>query len=332
MKKLIVPLIQSQRDNRWASVILGNNNQAQFNVGNYGCLITSFANYLGKTPVDINNVKGLFVKESGEFVWNQTPLIGLNNVYTSTRYDDVVTSQGINKMKSFINEGHPLICEIDFNPNTIQEDQHYVLVIGYDETKEDSFIAVDPWTGTVIDLSVYGGVKRTIYTFRAYDKVLPFDTGVDYFLGIDLNNKESIKVCVQTWKDVTDGKYIKKEDSDKLITSSVTPLKQTILDKELTISNLNNQIAQLEKEKNVLADELKVCQTNGQSSVELNNNLIKVTQELNQLKLDYEKAKANWELKEVSYNRQISLLTTKYGATKSSIKKLLIDYIFGKTI
>jgi len=173
MKKLITPLIQSQRDNRWASVILGNNNQTQFNIGNYGCLITSLANYLGKTPVDINNVKALFTQGGGDFIWSQTSLIGLNNVYTSPRYEDEVTTQGINKMKSLIDEGRPLICEIDFNPTTTKEDQHYVLIHGYDENLPDTFIGIDPWTGTVIDLSVYGGVKRTLYCFRAYDKTLP---------------------------------------------------------------------------------------------------------------------------------------------------------------
>ncbi len=38
----------------------------------------------------------------------------------------------------------------------------------------------------------------------------------DYYKGIDLNNKESIKVCVDAWKDVIDGKYIKKEKLSEL--------------------------------------------------------------------------------------------------------------------
>lgn len=37
-------------------------------------------------------------------------------------------------------------------------------------------------------------------------------TVVDYYRGIDLTNKESIKACVDAWKDVVDGKYVKKED------------------------------------------------------------------------------------------------------------------------
>lgn len=36
--------------------------------------------------------------------------------------------------------------------------------------------------------------------------------GSDYYKEIDLNNKESIKVCVDIWRDVVDGKYVKKVD------------------------------------------------------------------------------------------------------------------------
>ena len=334
MKKLTVPLIQSQRDSRWSAVILGNNSLSQYNIGNYGCLITSLANYLGKTPVDINNIKGLFVTNGGDFIWSQTGLIGLNIIYTSPNYTGPATTQAITKMKTLLDEGRPLLCEIDFNTTTDEEEMHFILIIGYDDSSPTSeeFIAIDPWTGTEISASVYGGVRRMLINFRAYDKILPFYTGEQYYLGIDLNNKESIKVCVATWKDVIDGKYVKKEDSDKLIQAAVLPLKQTLSNKESTISNLNGQIAQLEKDKNMLADELKVCQQAGEVNVELNNKLIQVTQELNQIRLDLEQSRSNWSLKEVAYNKQISLLTTKYNATKSSLKKLLIDYIFGKTI
>lgn len=183
-------------------------------------------------------------------------------------------------------------------------------------------------TGSNCHLRTYPNYNNIIGWLRP--KPISVSTSADYFLGIDLNNKDSIKVCVQTWKDVTDGKYVKKEDCDKLVQSAVTPLKQTIADKEATISNLNGQIAQLEKDKNLLADELKVCQSTNQSNSGLHDNLIQTTQELNQLKLNYEKAKGDWGLKEVGYNKQIALLTTKYTATKSSLKKLLIDYIFGK--
>jgi len=110
-----------------------------------------------------------------------------------------------------------------------------------------------------------------------------------------------------------------------------TFLRGEIQKKDDTINNLNNIISGLESEKNRLADELRVCELNSQVNAELNNKIIQLTQELNQLKLDYEQSKSNWQISEVAYQKQLALLTTKYAATKSSIKKLLIDYIFGKS-
>ncbi len=185
-------------------------------------------------------------------------------------------------------------------------------------------------TGPHLHWGYYRFPRNRQNGFAGFIDQTPYISSDDYFLGIDLNNKESIKVCVQAWKDVIDGKYIKQSDLQVKIDEAIQSLKQTISDKENTIINLNGQISGLEKDKNLLADELKVCQSSNQSTLELNDKLIAITQEFNQLKLDYEKAKGDWSLKEVSYNKQIALLTTKYEATKSSIKKLLVDYIFGK--
>jgi hypothetical protein len=140
--------------------------------------------------------------------------------------------------------------------------------------------------------------------------------GTQYYLGIDLTNIESLKVCIQEWKNVADGLYVKKEE--------VAALTQTI-------ANLNAQVATLEKSNNVLAEERRVCQLNLKDHVDCQSKIMQMTQELNQMKLDYEQSKSNWLISEVAYKKQLALLTTKYNATKSSIKKLLIDYIFGKS-
>lgn len=129
--------------------------------------------------------------------------------------------------------------------------------------------------------------------------------------------------------------FYKPEDVINFINErkgEITKLNGVINDKDTTINNLNGQIAALEKDKNILADELKICQQAGEVNLELNDKLIQITQEYNQLRLDHEQLRSNWSLKEVALNKQIALLTTKYQANKSSIKKLLIDYIFGKTI
>lgn len=54
------------------------------------------------------------------------------------------------------------------------------------------------------------------HTYSNVDGWLHFKGNTDYYKGIDLNNKDSIKVCVDTWKDVVDGLYVKKQDYKKL--------------------------------------------------------------------------------------------------------------------
>jgi len=175
MKKLIPPLKQSQRDSRWANTFLGFNTSQPYTIGNFGCLITSLANYCGKTPLEVNNTlkaNNGFVS-GGLLVWGKVSTIGLNETYASPRYESAVPDEALNKLRSLIDSGHPAVVEVDFYPNTTQEDMHWVLVTGYGDG--ETFYAVDPWTGTDIDLAVYGGIRRTVYSFRAYDKTLAFE-------------------------------------------------------------------------------------------------------------------------------------------------------------
>ena len=77
-------------------------------------------------------------------------------------------------------------------------------------------------------------VEGTIGSFRSFDQNWPSGSlckvvnhyytnvlgwlhpisnqGADYYKEIDLNNKESIKICVDIWSDVVNGKYVKKEN------------------------------------------------------------------------------------------------------------------------
>uniref|UniRef100_A0A7C5URM9 CHAP domain-containing protein n=1 Tax=candidate division CPR3 bacterium TaxID=2268181 RepID=A0A7C5URM9_UNCC3 len=185
----------------------------------------------------------------------------------------------------------------------------------------EAFSQNDP-TGSPCILKKYS-YNNVIGFIRPKKELAKLD---DYYLGIDLNNKESIKVCVSTWKRVIDGEFVEKSKYQEL---------------ENAIANLNQQISDLNAKNTIINDEnkdlrdqLKDCQDkieegNITSSTQ-SEQLLTLTQELNRLKLDYENAKKDFGIKEINYQKQIKTLQTKYDATKSSIKKLLIDYIFGK--
>lgn len=168
-------LLLSQRDSKWANILLGFNTNLPYTLGNFGCLITCLSMYIGKLVNETNDIlkaNQAFAKDSGEFIWGKSSALGLNQTYLSPRYTDAVTAQGFQKIKELIDAGFPLLCEVDFNPNTSGEEMHFVLIIGY---KDDNFYAADPWVGEIINLSVYGGAARAIIQFRAYDKTLSTD-------------------------------------------------------------------------------------------------------------------------------------------------------------
>jgi surface antigen len=109
-------------------------------------------------------------------------------------------------------------------------------------------------------------------------------------------------------------------------------LRGEIQKKDDTINNLNKQISELENNKIILANQLNVCQSSMKEHEGCQSKILEATNLKNQAEQDLATARGSWSLKEVALNKQIALLTTKYNATKSSLKKLLVDYIFGKTV
>jgi uncharacterized Fe-S cluster-containing radical SAM superfamily protein len=194
--KLKILNCYSQRDSQWASKLLGFNTQSPYTIGKFGCLITCYGMYVNKNPGEINELlkaNNGFTAGSGNFIWSKCAVLGLNETYLSPFYNEPVSTQGITKMKALLDEGRPLVCHIDFDPSDPDDDQHWLLIIGYDEP--EVFYAADPYTGTIITLDVYGGARRCIYQWRAYDKTLPVDEVIDYKLLYEKMLSGLQKVC-----------------------------------------------------------------------------------------------------------------------------------------
>lgn len=141
---LIQPV--SQRDSRWANIILGFSSTT---IGGYGCTITCltmFLNYLGLriTPAEVNQR----LKDGGGYaapasnptqknllVWAKLPEIftevKLKFVYRHYSYDNAIVSAQIDK-------GFPVLVEVDFDGTDRQDDRHWVLYKGGQKMN-------DPW-------------------------------------------------------------------------------------------------------------------------------------------------------------------------------------------
>lgn len=177
-------LIQSQRDSRWGDVILGNNSADAkdeyghpYNLYWYACLITSLANYVGKTPAEVNQLlkdNGGFASGSGNFIWTKSTILGLNQQYVSPRCQSVALyATEVAKLREYLKQGYPALVEVDFNPSTDPEEMHFVLAMGYTDSE---ILVVDPWEGQ-LETWADSAFQRNAIQFRVYDLKLQQDTG-----------------------------------------------------------------------------------------------------------------------------------------------------------
>ena len=179
--RINLPSVYSQQDSRWGRTLLGFNKQTQFNIYNYGCLITCLAmlcKYYNKdeTPVSINEKlinlgggKG-FATGGGDYIWGAIHKIftDINEVKTET--PDPLSDDQINQIKSSLDQGNPVMIQIDVNPKTVENDTHYALIVDYDSNDENNFTIADPIGGRVHSLKDYLGwfrpsARKTIYKF-----------------------------------------------------------------------------------------------------------------------------------------------------------------------
>lgn len=179
-------LIQSQRDSRWGSEILGNNSPTAkdafgnpYNLYWYACLITSLGNYVGKTPAEVNQLlkdNGGYEAGSGNFIWAKSTILGLTQQYLSPRCQSVAMyATEVAKLREFLKNGYPALVEVDFNPSTDPEEMHFVLAVGYTDSE---IIVVDPWEGQ-IETWADSAFQRNAIQFRVYNLKLQEDTGAE---------------------------------------------------------------------------------------------------------------------------------------------------------
>lgn len=176
MQKLInVPLF-SQRDPAWKSIKLGTGTGS---IGDYGCLLTAcamLAKYYGK-DTDPKRLNELFIKNgsyaSGNlYKWYE----GISKAYPDIKVSKLVetpnpvTTAQFNEWKEEINNGRPVILQVDFYPSTAQPDMHFVLLVGYDDT---NYYVADPYYGDVSNLTRYGTPKTTVLKYVFHTGTVP---------------------------------------------------------------------------------------------------------------------------------------------------------------
>ncbi len=124
----------------------------------------------------------------------------------------------------------------------------------------------------------------------------------DYYKGLDLNNKDSMKVAVDEWANVRDGKYVKKENCE----NEIKKVKQQLENVKGELSSLStlkkqadDQIKRLQEEVNKKDEELKkmdkMVKALEDGDIERQNTIAKLSQEVSRLQEKVTKMKEDSE-------------------------------------
>lgn len=166
----------SQHDPRWGNDRMGSSGVM---MKHQGCLVTNVANYLDYLGIDTdpkryNNLLGL----KGGYQYNYVGGIKYANMYWKypgvlfpqiqrdlTDYTWYWNGEGWQtQARNILNSQRPVLGLVDFYAGGAL-DQHWVLIVG---ERSDGWWAVDPETGTLINLSKYG---NKVYRIVGYRKI-----------------------------------------------------------------------------------------------------------------------------------------------------------------
>lgn len=190
----------SQRDPKWANVILG---YGPGNIGQYGCTITAITMLLNSKGANLNpsqvNDK---MKDAGAFVgnlvwWAKLPQAfpQITSVYKYYTYDNEI-------VKGLIKQGYPVVVCVDGSP--IGSSQHWVLYVG-DQT------LLDPWDGKGKPTSTYKPLEFVSMGVTAPIPEQPSDPCANLRDEVSRLNKDLLNSRMDTEKALNDLKSTNKE-------------------------------------------------------------------------------------------------------------------------
>lgn len=222
--------LYSQRDPAWKSIPLGTSRTTT--IGSHGCTITSLAMAADLTPKEVNeklNKVGGYAN-TNLIIWSKIKeaIPWMEFEFRGYSYDNQRVSSAISKNG---------FCLVEVDATRIGAPTHWVLYIGNQRM-------YDPWTGVEKATNYYPAKGYAVINRVGNPPSMP-----KTYKGLDLTNEDSMKVAVDVWADVRDGKYISKDEHSRI----VSELKSDI-DKEKSIVSETKKT--LESFKETLASKL----------------------------------------------------------------------------
>jgi hypothetical protein len=238
-------------------------------------------------PEDLNaklknkNVMG-FVS-GGNYVWKSIEKVTDKVKEALVRVGDVnpATNAQIAQIKDSIDSGYPVMLHIDYNPKDADDDQHWVLAIGYNPSDENDITIVDPIGGVVKSLKSYLGwfrpnVRRTLIDYCIFiGKVVSSNIKDIEINFLDAEGKKhTVGWYVYEWS-VEKARANKAEEKFAGLNDSFTKYKES---NNLIMDEFNTQVSKLTTKVTNLTDENTKLQdkivTRDEKIAELNQQLI----------------------------------------------------------
>lgn len=279
-----LPVKYSQWDKRWGKILLGFNTQIIYTIYNYGCLLSCLAmiaRYFGKeTDPELLNEelkkKNGFVKGGGDYIWGSITKVFSNIQEVKVDTPSTLTDSQISEIKSALDSGLPVIFQIDYNPNTVQPEKHYVLIVNYNSGDENDFTIIDPLGGKERSLKDYLGwfkpnARNTIEQYIIYTGPKPVQSAGTINISKSdydkLNHKADQWIRILSYLGIIgDPSLTPFEDAQRVIAgyksastdaqNKITDLTTEVLNREEQVGRLKQQLLDSEKLYNSLKDEL----------------------------------------------------------------------------
>jgi hypothetical protein len=108
----------------------------------------------------------------------------------------------LDKIYAELDEGRPVIVQVDINPNQIGIQGHFILIIGYDEQK--NFFALDPWykdEDAIYFQARYGDPKVGILGLRLISGPVPIPEAEKPDIAALQSEIEQYKLHIQDLKE-----------------------------------------------------------------------------------------------------------------------------------
>lgn len=224
-----LPIDFNQLDPRWKDILLGNNTDPKFSIGNDGCLLDdlcAICKYFGidTDPIRLNELlKNLqpsgFTSGGGDYIWGSLIKLFPQLTEKLTNTPDVLTDAQIGEIKSAIDAKFPVMIQIEASGTDPNSGTHYVTIVDYNNADENDFTIYDPYGGKVHSLKDYLGwfrpsARKDINQYVIYSGPLQSATTDNCLLPNTPENQQTFKDLVHgsTQWDATVSKYLPGKD------------------------------------------------------------------------------------------------------------------------